>query len=54
MPRSRMTKVDMLARVYKIKNELYNGTQYAKSGEWHDGAHDALNRVLEIIKEYSN
>lgn len=54
MPRGRMTKVDMLARVYRMKNELYDGTYYAKSGEWHDGAHDALNRMLEILKEYSD
>jgi len=54
MPRSRMSKVDILARVYKMKNELYNGTYYNQSGEWHDGAHDTLNRVLEMLKEYSS
>lgn len=54
MPRGKMLKVDMLARVYKLKNELYNGTNYAKSSEWHDGAHDALNKVLDILKEYSD
>lgn len=53
MPRGIVTKNDVLARVYKLKNELYNGQQYAKSGEWHDGAHDALNKVLDILKEYS-
>ena len=52
MSRGRLSKVDILARIYKIKNELYNGTHYAKSGEWHDGAHDALNRVLDILNEY--
>ena len=44
----------MLNRVYKMKNELYNGTHYAKSGEGHDGAHDALNRILEVLKEYNS
>lgn len=53
MPRGIVTKNDILARVYKIKNELYNGQHYGKNGDWHDGAHDALNRVLEILKEYS-
>jgi len=49
-----MSKVDILARVYKMKNELYNGTYCNQSGEWHDGAHDTLNRVLEMLKEYSS
>jgi len=43
----------MIARVYKIKNELYDGKQHDKSGDWHDGCHDALNRVLDILSEYS-
>jgi hypothetical protein len=53
MARGSLTKVDMLARVYKMKNELYNGTHYNQSGEWHDGAHDTINKVLEMLKEYS-
>lgn len=52
MPRGRLTKVDILAKIYKIKNELYNGTHYNKSGEWHKGAHDSINKVLDIINEY--
>ena len=47
MPRGRMSKVDILARVYKIKNELYNGTHYAKNKEWHDGAHDAWTQLSD-------
>ena len=54
MPRSRMSKVDILARVYKMKNELYDGAHYGKSSEWHDGAHDALNRILDLLNEYSS
>ena len=54
MPRGRMSKVDILARVYKMKQELYNGTHYAKDKEWHDGAHDVLNRVLDLLNEYSS
>jgi hypothetical protein len=53
MPRGRMNKPDVLARVYKMKNELYNGDHYAKSGDWHDGAHDALNRILDMLNEYT-
>lgn len=53
MPRGTVSKNDIIARVYKMKNELYDGTNCKKSGEWHDGAHDALNRILEMLKEYS-
>jgi hypothetical protein len=47
-----MTKVDMLARVYKMKTELYNGIHRDKSGEWHDGAQEALNKILNFLNEY--
>jgi hypothetical protein len=50
--RGRVSKVEIEARVYKMKNELYNGVHCARNGDWHDGAHDALNRVLELLKEY--
>jgi hypothetical protein len=53
MPRGRMNKPDVLARVYKMKNELYDGKQCDKSGDWHDGAHDMLNRFLDMLNEYS-
>lgn len=52
MPRNNVTKDELTTRVLKIKNELYNGMHYGKGGEWHDGAHDALNKVLDILKEY--
>jgi hypothetical protein len=52
MPRGIMLKTDILARVYKLKTALYNGEQSDKSGDWHDGAHDSLNKVLEILNEY--
>ena len=52
MPRNSMTKQEMEVRVLKLKNELYNGSWIHKNGEWHDGAHTMLNRVLDIIQEY--
>lgn len=52
MPRSIMLKADMLARIYKLKTSLYNGEHKEKPGLWHDGAHDALNKVLDILQEY--
>ena len=48
-----VTKTDMLARVYKIKTALYNGEYRDKGAGWHDGAHEALNKVLDILNEYS-
>jgi len=54
MPRGRMSKVDMLSRVYKMKTALYNGQHSDKSGEWHEGAHEALSKVLDALNEYSS
>ena len=54
MPRGRMSKVDILARVYKMKTALYNGQHSDKSGEWHEGAHEALSKVLDALNEYSS
>jgi len=54
MPRSNLKKVDMLSKVYKMKTSLYDGTHRDKSAEWHDGAHDALTKVLNFINEYAN
>ena len=52
MPRGIMNKVDLEARLYKLKNELYDGKHQNQNGDWHDGAHSMLNRVLDIINEY--
>jgi len=54
MPRSRMNKVDIEARVYKLKNEIYDGVYDGASEEWLNGAHYTLNKVLEILQEFSN
>jgi|TARA_B100000073_G_scaffold347965_1_gene364259 hypothetical protein len=50
--KSQMTKLDMKHRVLKMKNELYNGRWHEKNGDWHDGAHEVLNTVLDMIEEY--
>ena len=49
-----MSKVDMLSRVYKMKTALYNGQHSDKSDEWHEGAHEALSKVLDALNEYSS
>jgi hypothetical protein len=47
-----MTKNDVEARIYKLKNALYNGQHQNKNADWHDGTHYALNKVLDILQEY--
>jgi hypothetical protein len=49
-----MNKVDILARVYKMKTALYEGHYHDKSEDWHDGAHHVLSKVLEALNEYSS
>jgi len=52
MPRSTMLKTDILARLYKLKTELYEEHEVTKTGQWTDGAHFAYNKVLDILQEY--
>lgn len=54
MPRGHLHKTDMLAKVYKLKTELYD-KQYnsGMTGQWYDGAHDSLDKILDILNEYS-
>ena len=52
MPKNQMKKIDIEPRLYKLKTSLYNGQHEDKNGDWHDGAHYALGKVLEIIQEY--
>ncbi len=52
MPRGEITKVELVSRLYKLKTSLFNGDHKDKSGDWHDGAHNALNSVLDILNEY--
>lgn len=54
MPRSRMTKIDVEARVLKLKNEIYDNSYNGCSNEWSTGAHYTLNRVLDILQEFRN
>lgn len=51
MPRTRMQKVDLLAKIYQLKTALYNEHE-EEHDEWHDGAHHALNCVLDHLQEY--
>jgi hypothetical protein len=53
MPRGRLSKVDILSRVYKLKDGLYNGENSDKNSDWHDGAHEMLSRILDMLNEYN-
>ena len=55
MPRGIMSKGEILTRVYKLKTALYDDSTdmfNCFSEEKKAGAHDALNRVLDILQEY--
>lgn len=55
MPRGRLSKVDMLSRVYRLKNNIHNRDWYS---HWNDkersAANEMLNNVLDILNEYSS
>ena len=54
MPRGTMLKHEIQSRIYKLKTALYDDTDMFNcfSEEKKSGAHDALNRVLDILQEY--
>ena len=47
-----VTKIDLLARVYKLKTSLYDGKHKDKPGQWHDGAQSAYKEILDILNEF--
>lgn len=53
MPRNQLTKIDMLAIVLKMKNDLYNGTYGSELLISEKEAVDkALSKVIDAINEY--
>jgi hypothetical protein len=52
MPRNPMNKIDLQARIYKYKTALYEGEYEEMSEEWHQGGHDAMNRILDALQEF--
>ena len=54
MPRGTVNKQEIQARIYKLKTALYDNTDMFNcfSEEKKEGAHDAFNRVLDILQEY--
>lgn len=53
MPRGRLTKVDVLSKIYKLKNSIYDN-QICRdySAEQKQAAQQILNELLNQINEY--
>jgi len=49
--RGQVTKIDVEAFLYRMKNEMYYDHP-DKTGEWHRGANYTLNEMLEYLKRY--
>lgn len=54
MPRSRMTKIDIEARVLKLKSEFCNDAYNNHNEDWLKGANYSLNKILDTLQEYSS
>ncbi len=52
MPRGRLDKITMLARVLRLKQDLYN-KKHSMPFAASEAADHQLNLVLDIINEYS-
>jgi hypothetical protein len=49
-----MHKVDMQARAFKLKNELYERCErHDMSAEECRGAEEYLNKVLDVVEEFA-
>jgi hypothetical protein len=48
-----LRKVDMLSRVFKMKNSLHDGKYSEWSIEQRTSADHMLNKVLDVLDEYS-
>lgn len=52
MGRNVLTREEMKVRLHKMKIALYEGNYQQKSGDWHEGAHEMLTKMLNILDEY--
>ena len=51
MPKNQVKKDELINRVMKLKDDVYNESREVWQGE-KDLAHKYLNRVLDILEEY--
>tara|TARA_B100000945_G_C20240046_1_gene529494 strand:+ start:338 stop:502 length:165 start_codon:yes stop_codon:yes gene_type:complete len=50
----RLSKVDMTAKLMKLKNELHDKCEKGEMGEWECiGAEKYLNRSLDVLDEFA-
>lgn len=55
MPRGSLSKVDMIHRIYKLKDRLYCRIDHSEwSQSQRNAADQMLNQVLDILNEYSH
>ena len=54
MARNQITKIDLLSTIYKWKTSLYDDAKSKLSIEYQTGYHEALNEILEYLKQFGN
>jgi hypothetical protein len=54
MAKENLNTGKLKVRLYKLKIALYEGFYRDKGPEWHDGAHQMLTQVLNILDEYQD
>jgi len=52
MPRNPMNKNELECRIHKLKTSLYDRESENKNEDFHEGAHNAYNEVLNILQEW--
>lgn len=53
MPRNMIvSKGELEVRILKMKKELDDGSWHSKNADYHDGAQQMLNRVLDMLDEH--
>lgn len=54
MAKEKLTKEKLKVRLHKLKIALYEGVYHNKNGDWHEGAHHMITKVLNILDEYQD
>jgi|TARA_Y100000289_G_scaffold37910_1_gene37336 hypothetical protein len=52
MARNQITKIDLMSTIYKWKTSLYDHGKSNLSIEAQTGYHEALNDILEYLKQF--
>lgn len=54
MAKEKLTKEKLKVRLHKLKIALYEGAYKNHNGDWHEGAHEMLTKVLNTLDEYQD